>query len=220
MRERYAQSGKIPQLDRPVRPPRGFTLQKSPLIGAESSGFRQPSSNGFGTGEKQTQLGDASSIPKIFLTSKSSPAPFQSRQRSLARAERVGFDAEPLQHVDVKIAQWRRVVGIEGQVLAVLEATASNEHREILSRVAAAVAKVAAEEDRGAIEQAVTVFLRLLELTEHLTHGLHGFQFDDLELFEFAWILAVVGEIVMSERHTFNRWREAGTGKHNGDKPR
>jgi hypothetical protein len=51
---------------------------------------------------------------------------FQSSQRSSTRAEGVGFDAESLQHINVKIAQWRRVIGIEGQVLTVLEATTRN----------------------------------------------------------------------------------------------
>jgi len=126
------------------------------------------------------------------------PAQFQSRQRSRARAERVGLDAEPLKHVHVKIAQWRRAVDIEGQVLTVLEVTSSDEDRKILGRVAAAVAKVATEEDCGSIEQAVTVFLGLLELSEQVAHSLHRFQFDDLELFEFARIFAMVGEVVMT----------------------
>ena len=126
------------------------------------------------------------------------PAQFQSRQRPRTRAERVGLDAEPLKHVDVKIAQWRRAVDIEGQVLTVLEFTSSDEDRKILGRVAAAVAKVATEEDCGSIEQAVTAFLGLLELSEQVAHSLHRFQFDDLELFEFARIFAVVGEVVMT----------------------
>lgn len=122
----------------------------------------------------------------------SSPAQFQSRQRSRARAESVGFDAEPLKHVDVKIAQWWRAVDIEGQVLTVLEATTSEEDREVSGGVAAAVAKVTTKEDGGAIEQAVAVFLRLLQSGEQVAHGLHRFQFDDPELSEFAGVLTVV----------------------------
>lgn len=95
----------------------------------------------------------------IVKTSNSSSAQFQARQCPRARAELVGFDAEPLEHVDVKIAQGRRVVGIESQVLTVAKATASDKYRQIFGRVAAAVAQVAAEEDRRAIEQGVAVFL-------------------------------------------------------------
>ena len=99
-------------------------------------------------------------VPLIVVkTATSSPAQFQSRQRPGACAEFVGFDAEPLEHVDVKIAQWRRAVDIEGQVLTVLEATASDKDREVLRGVTAAVTEVAAQEDAGAIEQAVAVFL-------------------------------------------------------------
>ena len=131
-------------------------------------------------------------MPLSFL------AQFQSRQRPRARAERVDLDAQSLKHVDIKIAQWRRAVDIEGQVLTVLEFTSSDEDRKILGRVAAAVAKVATEEDCGSIEQAVTVLLGLLKLSEQVAHSLHRFQFDDLELFEFARIFAVVGEVVMT----------------------
>jgi hypothetical protein len=44
----------------------------------------------------------------------SSSAQIQSSQRPRACAELVGFDTEPLEHVDVKVAQGRRVVDIEG----------------------------------------------------------------------------------------------------------
>ncbi len=50
--------------------------------------------------------------------------------------------------------------------------------------------------------------------------GLHGFQFDDLELFEFARVLAMVRKVVMAKRHSFDRWSETGSGKHNRDQAR
>ena len=56
-------------------------------------------------------------------------------------------------------AQVELPVSAKGQVLTVLEATTSKQNREIFGGVAAAIAKVAAEEDAGAIEQAVAVFL-------------------------------------------------------------
>ena len=76
----------------------------------------------------------------------------QSSQRPRARAERFDFDAEPLEHIDVQIAQWRGGVDIEGEVLTVLKATTSQEDREVFGGVTAAIAKVAAEKDAGAIQ--------------------------------------------------------------------
>ena len=61
-----------------------------------------------------------------------SPRHFQSGQRSGAAAELVGGDAHPLQHAYKKIAQWRMIVFVEGQMLAVLEAAASQQHRHVL----------------------------------------------------------------------------------------
>ena len=84
---------------------------------------------------------------------------FQSRQRPSARAKLLSFDSKALEHVDVKIAQRRRVVDIERQVLTMLEATASDQDWKVLGGVAAAIAKVTTEEDCGAIEQAVALFL-------------------------------------------------------------
>ena len=72
----------------------------------------------------------------------SSTAPLQPRQCPRTCTELVGFDAESLEHIDKQIAQWRRAVGTEGQVLAVLEPTASNEDVKFFRRVTAAVALV------------------------------------------------------------------------------
>ncbi|HWB02201.1 MAG TPA: hypothetical protein VG796_04190 [Verrucomicrobiales bacterium] len=49
-----------------------------------------------------------------------------------------------LEHADVEVAQGRRVLGIEVEVLAVLEAAAGEEDGEIFGGVAAGVAGVAA----------------------------------------------------------------------------
>ena len=66
-------------------------------------------------------------MPAPAATSR--PAEFQSRQRPRARSELVGFDAKALEHAHEKIAQRRRVLRIEGEMLAVLEAAAGEEHR-------------------------------------------------------------------------------------------
>ena len=56
------------------------------------------------------------------------------------------------------------VLRVEGQVLAVLEAAAGEQHRQVLHAVGAGVAQVAAEEHRRPVEQVVAFFLRVLQL--------------------------------------------------------
>src|SRR5262245_36595634 len=73
---------------------------------------------------------------------------FQSSQRSGARTELVGLDAQALEHAHIEIAQRRWAVRIKRQMLAVLEAATGHEHRQILYGMAAAVAQIAAQEDR------------------------------------------------------------------------
>src|SRR5438128_1255612 len=77
----------------------------------------------------------------------------QPRERSRAGAEPIRLDAEPLQHADVKIAQGRRVLRVEMQMLAMPESAARQQHRQVPDRMAAAVAQVAAEEDHRPVEQ-------------------------------------------------------------------
>lgn len=98
-----------------------------------------------------------------------------------------------------------------------LETTASQEDREVLGGMAAAVAEIAAQEDCCLVEKSGVAFLGLLELSEQVPQRLHGFYFDDLELLKFAWVLAVVREVVMAESHARDRRGEAGAGKHDGD---
>src|SRR4051812_47499549 len=71
-----------------------------------------------------------------------SPDRFQSLQRRRARAELLRLDAQPLQHADVEVAQGRRVLGVEAQVLPVPEAAAGEQDGEVLDGVAAPVAQV------------------------------------------------------------------------------
>ena len=56
----------------------------------------------------------------------------------------VGLDPQTLEHAHVEIAQGRRVLRIEMQVLAVLEAAAGEEDGQIFCGVAAGVAGIAA----------------------------------------------------------------------------
>ena len=57
---------------------------------------------------------------------------FQPRQRAGARGELVHLEAQSLEHRDVEVAQRRAGFGVEGQVLAVLEAAAGQKHRQVL----------------------------------------------------------------------------------------
>ena len=77
----------------------------------------------------------------------------ESGECSRAGTELVGFQAEALEHADEQIAKRRRVVGIKGQVLAMTEATAGEQHRKVASGMTAAISQVAAEEDSGAVEK-------------------------------------------------------------------
>src|SRR5215472_6127617 len=86
---------------------------------------------------------------------------FQSSQRSCAVAEPIGFDAEAPQHAEIEIAQGRRILWIEMQMLAMPETAARQQYRQIANGVTAAVAKIAAEIDHGAIEQSRAFLARL-----------------------------------------------------------
>src|SRR4051812_14671824 len=98
---------------------------------------------------------------------------FQARQGPRRRAELVHTDAQPLQHAHVQVAQGWRVLGVELQVTAVLEPAAGHQDRQVLDRVAAPVAQVAAEEDGRPVEQGRALLLRLPELREQVAEGLH-----------------------------------------------
>ncbi len=77
-------------------------------------------------------------------------------------------------------------------MLTVFETTTGEQDGQVLGRVAAAITEVAAEEDRGAVEQVGIGFLGLLELREKIAHGFHRLLLDDLKLRELAGILAVM----------------------------
>ena len=53
-------------------------------------------------------------------------------------------------------------------------------------------AKIAAKKDRRSIQQIALVLFGLLELGQQAADGLHRFDFDELQLFQLARILAVM----------------------------
>src|ERR1051326_6500808 len=125
------------------------------------------------------------------------PSRLQSRQRAGARPELVRLDPEALQHRDIEITQRRRLGGIERQVLAVLEATAGDEDRQVARRVRAARPKIAAEEDHGAVQERLVLLLGLLELAQEIAECGHRLQLDFLELVDLGRVLTVMRQVVM-----------------------
>jgi hypothetical protein len=69
------------------------------------------------------------------------PNRFEARKRPTAAAKLVRRDSEPLQHAHIEVAQRRRVLRVEVQVLSVPEAAAGQEYGQVLDGVAAAVAQ-------------------------------------------------------------------------------
>ena len=65
----------------------------------------------------------------------------------------VGFEAEALEHADVEIGERGRGFWIEGEVLAVLEAAAGQQHGQVDVRVGVRAAHAGAIEDHRAVEQ-------------------------------------------------------------------
>ncbi len=116
----------------------------------------------------------------------------------------VGFDAEALKHADVEIAKWRRIVWVEGQVLAMLKTTTCQQHGKILGRVTARITEVTTQVYNRSIEQRLLAFATLLQLAEQIANGLHRLHFHDLELCQLAGVLAMVREIMMAERDALN----------------
>src|SRR3954451_9052230 len=106
----------------------------------------------------------------------------QAVERTAAGVELVDFDPQPLEHTDVEVAQRRRVLRIERQVLAVLEATPRDEDGQVPVGVAAGVSQVAPQIDRRPVEQSFAPFLRLLQLGHQLAQDLHAFDLDQLQL--------------------------------------
>src|ERR1700738_295659 len=75
-----------------------------------------------------------------------SPQRFQPCKGAGAAAELVHLQTEALEHRDVKVAQRRVALRVEGEVPAVFEAAPGEQHRHVLDAVRAGVGEVAAEE--------------------------------------------------------------------------
>src|SRR5262249_38221304 len=131
---------------------------------------------------------------------KTSSGQLQSRQRSRAHREAIGFDAEPLEQREVEIAQrdafprLRRI----GLVLTVLEAAAGEDDRQVGVDVRIPVADAAAMEDHRAVQEraAVRLFNRS-QLVEEMGELLHLVQLDLHEQVDILLKLPMVRQRVI-----------------------
>lgn len=131
------------------------------------------------------------------------PATLQSRslraepaQGSGAGGELIGLDPEILEHAHVEVGQRGVVDGVECEVLAVAEATPSEDQREVLIAVRVGVTEAAAVEDLGAVEEVAAGFAGVAEAREHLAEdGKLGF-LNLTELGDLIRLVAVVRQAV------------------------
>src|SRR5262245_63040628 len=85
-----------------------------------------------------------------------------------ARTKLVRFYPHALEHADIEVAKRRSALGVESQVVPVLESAAGQQHRQVLARVVAGVAEIAAEKNHCVIEQSTAFFFGLLEFREQV----------------------------------------------------
>lgn len=87
---------------------------------------------------------------------------------------------------------------IEGEVLAVIEATACEEDGHVTVIMGAGISEVRGEEDAGAVEHGAIALLSFLELADEASPGLDEFAFDAGELVDLFFIAAVVAEAMVA----------------------
>src|SRR4051794_16878126 len=89
------------------------------------------------------------------------------------RGELVGLQAEALQHRDEEIWQRIIVLGVEGEMLAMLETAASEESGEIRGYVGVGISKIGTVENHGAVEERLAIFAHVLQIGEKIGQELH-----------------------------------------------
>ena len=109
-----------------------------------------------------------------------------------------------IQHGDVEVGERRVVVVVKTDVATVLEAAAGEEDREVAGVVRVRVAEVAAEEDRGLIQQRAVSLAASLELPEKAAEALDDLPLDLPQLRDLVRILTVVREVVVRPRDARN----------------
>lgn len=78
------------------------------------------------------------------------------------------------------------------------EAASRKNHRHVRGGVLVGIAEVAAIEQHAAVEQRLAAFLNAFEIPEQLRQQFHMRPVDGVELFQLAFVAAVMGEIVIS----------------------
>ena len=72
-------------------------------------------------------------------------------------------------------------------------ATAHDDRRKIVTRVIRRVTKVAADYDRGVVQQSAVPFLNLIQIAEELVEMPHDVHLDAAEFFQRFLFASVVG---------------------------
>ena len=109
-----------------------------------------------------------------------------------AGCELICFYAHALEHGDVELAEDAVALAVVRHVSAVLEAPSCEDDGHVFGVVAGAVAEVRAVHDHGSVEQCSAAFCDAFEAAEESGDLSHLFEFDDFELLEFGFVLAVV----------------------------
>ena len=121
----------------------------------------------------------------------------QPRKRPEAAVEVILFGSHFLEHAEEEVAE--RLFPLAVDVLAVLEASAGEKDGEVVVAVATSAAEAGTKEDLGGVQHwgAVGLF-GFLELGEEVGEVFHQELFDDGELAEAIFPLAVVGKGVVA----------------------
>ena len=142
------------------------------------------------------------------------------RHRPRAARELVRLDAHALQHGDEEIRQRLVVLLVEGEMLAVLEAAAGEDEREIRRVVGVRVGEVRAVEEHRVVEQRAVGFLHARESIEQAREAAELRFLDLLQLGDLRLVVAVMRERVRLVFHAGNVWRDEQRAEVNGDDAR
>lgn len=102
-----------------------------------------------------------------------------------------------MEHGDEEIGEGVVALGVEGEVLAVLEAAAREESREVRRHVCVRVPEIGPVEDHRPVEQRVVVLLHALQLGEEIIQQPHVPLIDRAQLSELRLVAAMMREVVI-----------------------
>ena len=91
---------------------------------------------------------------------------------------------------------------------------------QVLIGVATGITEVTAKVDHRAIKQGRLVFLRLFEACYKLAEHFHTFRFNEAQLSQLSWILAVMREVVVTKCDPIDGWGARVARQHDGDQSR